>query len=171
MTHTQTRAPRPLFARAAATTLAGALGGLALAGCASSNAPATTTAVLAKPAEVVSAVAAPTVVASPPVSTQSATVAASPSDPAPSTTATPSPTAPVVVPAAAGIAPYFATPEATMRYLVDAYNAHDVTAEMHVTTPDSRTALETERQWVQTFSASTAARRTLAQATSAAGSI
>ena len=39
-----------------------------------------------------------------------------------------------------------------MRYLVDAYNAHDLTAEMHVTTPDSRSALEGERQWVQTFS-------------------
>jgi hypothetical protein len=39
-----------------------------------------------------------------------------------------------------------------MRYLVAAYNRHDITAEMHVTTPDSRAALETERQWVNTFS-------------------
>jgi len=158
MTHTQTRAQRPLFARAAATALAGALGGLALAGCASSNAPAASTAALTQPAAVASIA-----VTSPPVSTPSAiatptdipatpSAAASPSDPAPSATATPSPTAPVVVPAAAGIAPHFATPDAAMRYLVDAYNAHDVTAEMHVTTPDSRTALETERQWVQTFS-------------------
>ena len=39
-----------------------------------------------------------------------------------------------------------------MRYLVAAYNSHDIAAEMHVTTPDSRAALETERQWVNTFS-------------------
>jgi hypothetical protein len=39
-----------------------------------------------------------------------------------------------------------------MRYLVAAYNDHDMTAEMHVTTPDSRDELETERQWVKTFS-------------------
>ena len=39
-----------------------------------------------------------------------------------------------------------------MRYLVAAYNRHDIAAEMHVTTPDSRAALETERQWVNTFS-------------------
>lgn len=38
-----------------------------------------------------------------------------------------------------------------MRYLVDAYNRHDVQAEMHVTTPDSRAALENEREWVKTF--------------------
>gem|GEM_PF-1338990 len=158
MRHTQTRAPRPLFARAAATALTGTLGGLALAGCASSNAPAASTAALTQPAAVAS-----TAVTSPPASTPPAiatptdipatpSAAASPSDPAPSATATSSPTAPVVVPAAAGIAPHFATPEAAMRYLVDAYNARDLTAEMHVTTPDSRTALEGERQWVQTFS-------------------
>jgi len=47
--------------------------------------------------------------------------------------------------------PHFATPEAAMRYLVTAYNSHDMAAEMHVTTPDSRAQLETERQWVQTF--------------------
>jgi hypothetical protein len=39
-----------------------------------------------------------------------------------------------------------------MRYLVAAYNRHDIAAEMHVTTPDSRSALEAERQWVNTFS-------------------
>jgi hypothetical protein len=39
-----------------------------------------------------------------------------------------------------------------MRYLVAAYNAHDMTAERHVTTPDARTQLESERQWVNTFS-------------------
>jgi len=38
-----------------------------------------------------------------------------------------------------------------MRYLVAAYNRHDITAEMHVTTPDARTQLEAERQWVNTF--------------------
>jgi hypothetical protein len=39
-----------------------------------------------------------------------------------------------------------------MRYLVAAYNRHDIAAEMHVTTPDARTQLESERQWVNTFS-------------------
>ena len=39
-----------------------------------------------------------------------------------------------------------------MRYLVAAYNAHDLASEMHVTTPDARTQLESERQWVNTFS-------------------
>jgi hypothetical protein len=39
-----------------------------------------------------------------------------------------------------------------MRYLVAAYNAHDLTAERHVTTPDAHTQLESERQWVNTFS-------------------
>lgn len=39
-----------------------------------------------------------------------------------------------------------------MRFLVAAYNDHDITAEMHVTTPDSRAQLEQERQWVKTFS-------------------
>jgi len=38
-----------------------------------------------------------------------------------------------------------------MRYLVAAYNAHDITSERHVTTPDSRASLEGERQWVNTF--------------------
>jgi hypothetical protein len=55
-----------------------------------------------------------------------------------------------VATAPAGV-PHFATPEAAMRYLVTAYNKHDMAAEMHVTTPDSRAQLETERQWVQTF--------------------
>ena len=48
--------------------------------------------------------------------------------------------------------PHFATPDAAMRYLVAAYNAHDIKAEMHVTTPAARDQLETERQWVNTFS-------------------
>jgi hypothetical protein len=55
-------------------------------------------------------------------------------------------------PAAAGQVPHFDTPDAAMRYLVAAYNAHDLTAEKHVTTPDARTQLESERQWVNTFS-------------------
>jgi hypothetical protein len=55
------------------------------------------------------------------------------------------------VDAAAQQLPHFDTPEAAMRYLVAAYNAHDLTAERHVTTPDSRDQLETERQWVNTF--------------------
>jgi hypothetical protein len=38
-----------------------------------------------------------------------------------------------------------------MRYLVAAYNTHDIVAERHVTTPDSRDSLEQERQWVNTF--------------------
>jgi hypothetical protein len=64
----------------------------------------------------------------------------------------PSAPKPSAVPVAAGSAPHFATPDAAMRYLVAAYNSHDIAAEMHVTTPDSRAALETERQWVNTFS-------------------
>ncbi len=38
-----------------------------------------------------------------------------------------------------------------MRYLADAYNSGDEAAIRHVTTPDSRTQFESERQWVQTF--------------------
>jgi hypothetical protein len=38
-----------------------------------------------------------------------------------------------------------------MRYLAAAYNSGDETAIRHVTTPDSRTQFEGERQWVQTF--------------------
>ncbi|MGH8888444.1 MAG: hypothetical protein ACRDV3_01635 [Acidothermaceae bacterium] len=38
-----------------------------------------------------------------------------------------------------------------MRYLVAAYNNDDVRSEMHVTTPDARDQLESERQWVKTF--------------------
>ncbi len=38
-----------------------------------------------------------------------------------------------------------------MRYLAAAYNAGDEAAIRHVTTPDSRTQFEAERQWVQTF--------------------
>jgi hypothetical protein len=38
-----------------------------------------------------------------------------------------------------------------MRYLAAAYNSGDEAAIRHVTTPDSRTQFESERQWVQTF--------------------
>jgi hypothetical protein len=93
----------------------------------------------------VAPVSAPPVppVASPPASTP-------PSVPTPANP--PSVPRPSAVPVAAGSAPHFATPDAAMRYLVAAYNRHDIASEMHVTTPDSRAALETERQWVNTFS-------------------
>jgi hypothetical protein len=48
--------------------------------------------------------------------------------------------------------PHFTNPDDAMTYLVAAYNRHDIAAERHVTTPESRAALETERQWVNTFS-------------------
>jgi hypothetical protein len=38
-----------------------------------------------------------------------------------------------------------------MRYLAAAYNSGDEVAMRHVTTPDSRTEFEAERQWVKTF--------------------
>ena len=38
-----------------------------------------------------------------------------------------------------------------MRYLAAAYNSGDEVAIRHVTTPDSRTQFEGERQWVKTF--------------------
>jgi hypothetical protein len=77
----------------------------------------------------------------------------------PSASASPSASAPPSVKASpsastppSSSAPHFTTPDAAMRYLVAAYNSHNIAAEMHVTTPDSRAALETERQWVNTFS-------------------
>lgn len=67
-----------------------------------------------------------------------ATVGASPS---------PAPVRPVVKPAVAAppsvpASPYFATPEDSMRYLAAAYNRNDVAALVHVTTPASRSALQ-----------------------------
>src|SRR5947209_1901017 len=41
--------------------------------------------------------------------------------------------------------PYFATPQAAMRYLAAAYNRHDKVALWYVTTPDGRNALEQMR--------------------------
>ena len=38
-----------------------------------------------------------------------------------------------------------------MRYLAAAYNSGNEVAIRHVTTPDSRTQFESERQWVKTF--------------------
>lgn len=38
-----------------------------------------------------------------------------------------------------------------MRYLAAAYNSGDEVAIRHVTTPDSRTMFEAERQWVTKF--------------------
>ena len=58
--------------------------------------------------------------------------------PSPSTSLTPSPTPSPTV-------PYFATPEAAMRYLAAAYNRHDLVALKHVTTPIARDALENMR--------------------------
>jgi hypothetical protein len=70
----------------------------------------------------------------------------------PSATTPPSVPSPSAAPVDAGAIPHFTTPDDAMRYLVAAYNSHDIAAEMHVTTPESRAALETERQWVNTFS-------------------
>jgi hypothetical protein len=149
--------------------------GLALAGCASPSAK--TAAPVAPAAATPSAPPAP-VVQGPPV-VQAAPVAqtvpvapVTPVDPvapvAPVAQASTAPTPPAVTTVAAappsasaspaastppsGSAPHFTTPADAMRYLVAAYNRHDIAAEMHVTTPDSRAALETERQWVNTFS-------------------
>ena len=41
--------------------------------------------------------------------------------------------------------PHFDTPEAAMRYLAAAWNAHDLTAERHVTDPDARVMLDDMR--------------------------
>lgn len=41
--------------------------------------------------------------------------------------------------------PYFATPQAAMRYLAAAWNRHDKVALWHVTTPDGRNKLEAMR--------------------------
>jgi hypothetical protein len=94
-------------------------------------------------------VASPPASASP-VASYPPSAPSAPSAPTPATP--PSAPRPSAVPVAANSAPHFTTPDAAMRYLVAAYNSHDIAAERHVTTPDSRAALETERQWVNTFS-------------------
>jgi hypothetical protein len=77
-----------------------------------------------------------------------------PAPPVATTTAPTPPSAkapPVVSTPASGSAPHFTTPDDAMRYLAAAYNAGDEVAIRHVTTPDSRTEFEAERQWVKTF--------------------
>ena len=41
--------------------------------------------------------------------------------------------------------PHFDSPDAAMRYLAAAWNAHDITAERHVTDPDARVQLDDMR--------------------------
>jgi hypothetical protein len=129
---------------ALATVLFGVSSGLVLlaAGCAAPAATAShATGAPTSPA-------AATITSTPP--TPRATVLPTPTPtPSPSPTSIPTPTA---VPVADEQSPHFATPDDAMRYLVAAYNKDDVRAEMHVTTPDSRDALEAERQWVKSFS-------------------
>jgi hypothetical protein len=107
-------------------------------------------------AQIAPVAVAPATPPPPPVATATATTtAATPTAATPPPSATASPVAtssPGASTPASGSAPHFTTPDDAMRYLVAAYNAHDLTSEMHVTTPDSRAALETERQWVNTFS-------------------
>ena len=103
-------------------------------------APATPPALSAVASTTPSATAAPIATAAPVAS--AAASALPPSVPGPSNSTID----------ALGSPPHFTTPDAAMRYLVAAYNLHDLKAEMHVTTPDSRAALENERQWVNTFS-------------------
>jgi hypothetical protein len=71
----------------------------------------------------------------------------------PTAAVTPAPTIAVTAVTAATTepVPHFTTPDAAMRYLAGAYNSGDEAAIRHVTTPDSRTQFESERQWVQTF--------------------
>src|SRR5690348_11237417 len=107
--------------------------GLVVTGCASAGAQHETAAMPATPAT--SVIALPVAAA----------------------TATPTPVAPAPLTAVPvtmktdAVAPRFDTPEAAMRYLVAAYNANNETNIRHVTTPDSRDQLETERQWVKAF--------------------
>jgi hypothetical protein len=118
-------------------------------------APVVPTPVAIPPAPPVVTSAAP-VASIPPVTSTPLSASIAPSVPNPSvpSPAVPSPAVPsaAVVPVADASSPHFATPADAMRYLVAAYNAHDLKSEMHVTTPDARTQLETERQWVNTFS-------------------
>jgi hypothetical protein len=135
---------------------AAAVGCLVLAGCAAPatradtrtatpvTAPATVT---AAPATATPATAAPVTAAPTETPVVKAPVAAP--DPTPVTapvTATAS-----AQPVSAVTVPHFGSPEAAMRYLVAAYNAHDIVSERHVTGPDARASLEGERKWVNTF--------------------
>ena len=54
----------------------------------------------------------------------------------------PSPSPSITVESNDQAGPYFATPQAAMRYLAAAWNRHDKVALWHVTTPDGRNALE-----------------------------
>lgn len=63
---------------------------------------------------------------------QSASLQAPTATPTPTTSPTPT-------------VPYFATPEAAMRYLATAWNRHDLVALKHVTTQIAREALESMR--------------------------
>jgi predicted lipid-binding transport protein (Tim44 family) len=76
-----------------------------------------------------------------PISTPPAPPVASPA-----ASASPVPSIPTSV-----SAPHFTTPDDAMRYLAAAYNSGDEAAIRHVTTPDSRSQFESERQWVKTF--------------------
>ena len=121
--------------------------------------PVSAPAVALAPTRRTSPPSAPTSPTTPPTSPTSATAPATAptsASPAVSASAAPAPTTqadPEVVNAAvsAALPPHFATPDAAMRYLVAAYNSGDETAVRHVTTPDSRTQFESERQWVKTF--------------------
>jgi hypothetical protein len=59
--------------------------------------------------------------------------------------ASPSPSSSVIAESNAGAGPYFATPQAAMRYLAAAYNRHDKSSLWYVTTPDGRNAIEQMR--------------------------
>jgi len=131
-------------------TVAAIAGGCALlVGCAtpgSVSARATDSPPPATTAAALSSAIAAAVRPSAPVSSPAAPVITAPVAAAPVA----DPAAVTVVPPTRGV-PHFATPEAAMRYLAAAYNSGDETAIRHVTTPDSRTQFEAERQWVQTF--------------------
>ena len=77
-----------------------------------------------------SALPAPVVTSAPPEASPSPSASASPSP-----SSSPSPAV-----------PYFATPEAAMRYLADAWNRRDLVSLKHVTTPIGRESLEYMRQ-------------------------
>jgi hypothetical protein len=146
--------------RLAAAVLGGAAVAWAIAGCAAptgaaSAAPAIASSASTSPSRVPSAV--PSASTSPFAERAASTVSSATALASASASPSPSPAQPSlsaepVLADTAGQPPHFATPDAAMRYLVAAYNAHDLRSEMHVTTPDARTQLETERQWVNTFS-------------------
>jgi hypothetical protein len=94
--------------------------------------------------------ASPTTAAAAPDPVMAAPVTAAASTPAPKAPVAPV-TRPTASPAAAAGVPHFATPEASMRYLVAAYNTGNETNIRHVTTPTSRDQFESERQWVKKF--------------------